>query len=145
MYLYSDKLELSNNRFIKGAPVVIKSLKKVLDSELKKEEYKNDSGYKYLLGIKNACSRFLTIYEKQKNKPLGTQPSFPGIKAFAGVQQAFTATYRFSNRDLPSKAFNRSSDKNKSSFLANNEVIKYLGDQVNILESSTKNMGKIQK
>ena len=145
MYLYSDKLELSNNRFIKGAPVVIKSLKKVLESELKKEEFKNDSGYKYLLGIKNACSRFLTIYEKWKNKPLGAQPSSPGIKAFAGVQQAFTATYRFSNRDLPSKAFNRSSDKNESSFLANNEVIKYLGDQVKILESSTKNMGKIPK
>ena len=132
MYLYSDKLKLSNDSFIKGAPVVIESLKKVLDSKLKKEKYKNDSGYKYLLGIKNACSRFLTIYEKKKNKVLSTQSPLPGIKAFSGVQQAFEKASRFS-------------DKFKISFLSEENVKQYMIQQSNILKKSIKNMNKVIK
>lgn len=141
MYLYSEKLDLGNNHFAKGAPVVIESLEKILIGKLAKQKYKNDPGYKYLLGIKNACSKFLTVFKKWKNVKEGLQQPLPGIKAFAGVQQAFVATYRFSNSELTSKAYNKSSNKNESSFLTNSEVIEYLGKQVKILELSTKNLG----
>lgn len=141
MYLYSKKLELGNNHFVKGAPVVIESLEKILIGKLAKQKYKNDPGYKYLLGIKNACSRFLTVFKKWKNVEEGLQQPLPGIKAFAGVQQAFVATYRFSNSKLTSKAYNKSSNKNESSFLTDSKVIEYLEKQVKILESSTKNLG----